>query len=122
MKKAKPRNGGTWTEARYWQQVRSHLRNGFRYWKPIAQCKEKARRPNRSENKRLKWEFQCKDCKQWFPDKQVQVDHIIEAGTLKCAEDLVGFLERLTAEGEEDYQLLCKPCHQTKTNKERKNK
>ena len=118
MTATKPRNGGTWTEARYWQAVRSSLRRGFRFWKPIADCKLAARRPNESENKRLRWEYQCNKCKVWHPDKNVQVDHVTPAGALKCDDDMVPFLHKLTTE--EGYQVLCKPCHQEKTNKERK--
>ena len=113
----KTRNGGTWSEAKYWGAVRSHLRRGFRYWKPISDVKMAARRPNQSNNKRLKWEFQCAECLDWFPDKQIQVDHITAVGSLKCSADLPGFLERLTPE--EGFQCLCKPCHQGKTNEER---
>jgi len=116
-KSIKPRNAGTWSEARYFQQIRSHLRNAFRYWKPITQCKLDARRPSQSENKRLKWEFQCNKCKEWHPSKNVQVDHRIPCGSLKCYDDVVPFIKRLTAE--EGYELLCKDCHQKKTNKER---
>lgn len=114
----KPRNGGTWTESRYWSQVRSHLRNAFRYWIPMKLCKEAARRPNESANKRLKWEYQCNHCKGWFPSTETQVDHIVPAGSLKCPEDIAPFLARLTTE--KGFQTLCKPCHNIKTQEEKK--
>ncbi len=112
------RNAATMTEAGYWGAVRSHLRRGFRYWKPIMKAKMAARRPYKGTNKRQKWESQCAHCKEWFKEKDVQVDHRIPVGSLRCPEDLAGFLERLTAE--EGYDVLCKPCHQVKTNEERK--
>ena len=111
------RNAGTWTEAAYWGAIRSHLRRGFRYWKPIMKTKLAARRPYEGPNKRQKWESQCAHCKEWFKDKDTQVDHIIPVGSLKCPGDLVGFLERLTCE--EGFQVLCTGCHQIKTNEER---
>ena len=114
----KPRNGGTWSDARYWKTVRSTLRRGFRWWKPIMDCKLAARRPSQSKNKRLKWESQCAICKKWFPEKETQRDHIVPCGPLNCEEDLLTFLRNLTTE--DGYQNLCKPCHQIKTNKERK--
>ena len=117
MKKSKPRNAGTLTESAYWSSVRSGLRRHFRYWKPMMEAKMKARRKNESENTRLKWEFQCKQCSDWFPDKQVEIDHIVPVGSLKCADDLAGFLERLTPE--DGFQVLCVSCHREKTNKER---
>lgn len=85
-------------------------------------CKLAARRPNQSDNKRLKWEYQCNHCKQWFPEKEIQVDHVIECGSLKSADDLVGFLERLTPEDVNAYQVLCKPCHKARTQEQRRKK
>jgi len=117
MRKPKTRNNGEWTEARYWQQVRSSLRRGFRYWKPIVQCKLDARRKYTGNNKRQKWEYQCKKCKKWFMEKEIQVDHIIPVGTLKCSDDIVSFLERLTTE--DGYQVLCNQCHNKKTKSEK---
>ena len=86
----------------------------------MQQAKVEARRKNQSENKRLSWEFQCKECTEWFPDKEVQIDHIVPVGSLRCAEDLIGFVERLTPE--DGFQVLCVPCHQIKTNAEREAK
>lgn len=83
----------------------------------MQQAKIDSRRKNQSDNKRLKWEFQCNSCKEWFPDKETQVDHIVPVGSLRCSEDLAGFVERLTPE--DGFQILCIPCHQQKTNKER---
>ncbi len=111
--KHKPRNNGEWSEARYWQQVRSSLRNGFRYWKPIIQCKNNSRRQYKGPNKRQKWEYQCNHCKKWFKGKDIQVDHILPVGSLKSNGDIIGFLKRLTVE--EGFQTLCKECHKKKT-------
>ena len=115
----KTRNAGTMTESAYWSKIRSVLRRGFMYWKPIQNVKNKAKRKSQSDNKRLKFEYQCAECKEWFPGKEVQVDHKIPVGSLKCGDDLKGFMERLTEEDESLYAVQCKPCHQAKTNKER---
>ena len=72
-----------------------------------------ARKPYSGPNKRQKWIYQCAHCKDWFKDKEIQVDHIIPVGTLRCYDDLVGFLKRLTPE--EGFQVLCKECHAKKT-------
>lgn len=83
-------------------------------WKPIREAFERARRPNQSSNARLKWEYQCADCKDWFPAKEVEIDHINEAGSLTCADDLPGFVERLFCEVD-GLQVLCTTCHNKKT-------
>lgn len=109
------RNNFTLTEAGFWGMIRSCLRNASRWWKPIAQCKLNSRRPYKGINKSQKWEYLCNHCENWFMEKEVQVDHIIDAGTLTRAEDLSGFVERLFCEVD-GFQCLCKPCHQIKTN------
>lgn len=115
---AKPRNAGTMTESAFWSFIRSALRQKSRWWKPITQCKLKARRPYKGPNKRQKFEYQCKQCEQWFPDKHVNVDHITPAGTLRCANDLPGFVERLFCEID-GLQVLCSKCHDKKTKQEK---
>lgn len=114
---SKHRNAGTQSEAAYWGSVRSALRRHFRYWKPATKAKVDARRPYNGDNKRQRWEYRCEKCNEWYADKETQIDHIIPVGSLRCGEDLVGFLERLTPES--GFQLMCKPCHQEKTNRER---
>src|SRR6056297_3398606 len=120
MKKDKPRNNGTMTESAYWGMVRSGLRRTFRFWKPMLEAKNKAKRKYKGKNKRQKWEYQCNKCKKWFKGVEVQIDHISPVGSLTCKEDLASFIERLTPE--KGFQVLCKECHKIKTNKERKNK
>ena len=118
--RTKPRGGGTLTEAQYWSKVRSALRKAFRWWPPAIEALEKAKRNSKSKNKRLKYEYQCSDCKKWFPRKDVEIDHTIPVGSLKCDEDLVGWLKRLTPETSDAYTIKCLACHRIKTNNERK--
>jgi 5-methylcytosine-specific restriction endonuclease McrA len=42
------------------------------------------------------------------------VDHIHPAGSLNCAADLPGFVERLFCE-QDNLQVLCESCHDEKT-------
>lgn len=96
--------------------IRSTLRRRSSYWKPAAKCLEASKRPFKGSG-RQKWEYQCNSCKKWWDRKSVAVDHIIPVGSLKCSDDLKGFVERLFIE--EGFQTLCKTCHQNKTNEER---
>jgi len=118
---ARTRNSGTLTESAYWSVVRSALRRAFRYWKPAQEAKTNARRAYKGKKKRQKWEYQCASCNEWFKEKEVQIDHIIAAGSLRCGDDLKGFLERLTPEKSSSYQILCKKCHKLKTKKDKDN-
>ncbi len=114
----KTRNAGTMTESAFWSFIRSALRQKSRWWKPISECKLKARRAYKGPNKRQKFEYQCKKCKKWFAEKNINVDHIKPAGSLNCAEDLPGFINRLFCE-QDNLQVLCTECHDKKTKLEK---
>ena len=106
------RAGGEWTEAAFWGFIRSGLRQMSRRWPPLVRhALTESRRKSKSENKRLKWEFQCHQCDAWFPRKEIEVDHIVPCGTLKSFSDLSVFAERLFCESE-GLRVLCLKCHQ----------
>jgi len=115
----KTRNAGTMTESAFWSFIRSALRQKSRWWKPITECKMKARRAYKGPNKRQKFEYLCNSCKTWFPEKQINVDHIVGAGSLNCGQDLPGFVDRLFCE-QDNLQVLCTTCHDHKTKLEKK--
>ena len=110
------RNGNTMTESQFFSKIRSVLRSGFRYWKPMQLALEAASRPSQSTNKRIKKEYQCNHCKKWYKRLDVEIDHKIECGSLITYEDIVPFIQRLTPENINAFQILCKPCHKIKTN------
>jgi len=109
------------SEAAFWSFIRSALRQKSRWWKPISICKLNARRDYTGPGKRQKYEYQCKKCKKWYPEKQINVDHIIPAGSLNCAQDVPLFVERLFCE-QDNLQVLCVTCHDKKTLKEKQSK
>lgn len=123
-KKERTRNNGTMTEAEFWGMIRSALRRRSMFWKPILQTKLDARRDSQSTtNKRIKYEYQCSKCSNWFPDKEIEVDHYEQPGSLRNSDDLKGFVERLFCE-KEGFRILCETCHRENTNlqiKRRKN-
>jgi 5-methylcytosine-specific restriction endonuclease McrA len=109
----------TMSESAFWSFIRSALRQKSRWWKPISIAKQKAKREYKGPNKRQKFEYQCNSCKGWYQEKLVNVDHIVPAGSLNCAEDLPGFVERLFCE-EKHLQVLCTICHNKKSIKDKK--
>jgi len=116
------RNANTLTESMFWSKIRSALRQAFQYWKPMQQALDNASRPSKSANKALKKEYTCKECSEWFPRKEVHIDHIEECGSLKSFDDIQGFIERLTIEDVNGFQVLCKPCHYKKSKETRNEK
>ena len=58
--------------------------------------------------------FGCNNCKGFFPQKEVEVDHITPIGLKKDFEEWV--IELLMG----DRQVLCKRCHKKKTKKDQK--
>lgn len=116
---ARTRNAGTMTESAFWSFIRAALRQKSRWWKPISQAKAKSRRTYKGPNKRQRYEYQCNQCKLWFPEKKINVDHIEPVGALNSSADLPGFVERLFCEID-NLQVLCESCHNVKTKNEKK--
>lgn len=114
----KTRNAGTMTESAFWSFIRSALRQKSRWWKPVTECKQKARRKYSGPGKRQKFEYQCSICMAFYPEKDINVDHIVPAGSLNTAGDLPGFVERLFCEID-NLQVLCATCHNKKTQHEK---
>ena len=108
------RASGTWTEARYFGFIRSALRSAFQKYPVKYHAKKRAMRDT-EEGAR----YECAACNELFRSGEVQVDHVVPCGSLKTYEDLPQFVERMFCEVD-GFQVLCKPCHQTKTNEERK--
>lgn len=121
-----------WTEARFWGFIRSGLRQmASRYPVKFAVLAAAQRGtaalgapytgkgPKQGMNRVVK-AYECNECKQLFKQKDVQVDHIVPAGTLKSYEDVSGFTERLFC-GPEGMQILCTTCHNIKTKMEKEN-
>lgn len=121
MTVAKPRAGGIWTEARYWGFIRSNLRRAWIKWPCRSQVLHASKRPSQLTDKRTKFEYQCAICEGWNKGKNVQVDHITPCGSLRTKEDLASFVTTLYCEAD-NLRVLCKPCHHTITQEERKKK
>lgn len=105
------RNANTLTEAEFWSKIRNALRNISRFWKPGAIAKAKAKRPYTGKNPRQKVEYVCNRCQKGFPTTAVQIHHSVECGSLRCYDDLPGFVERMFSENVHEYEILCTTCH-----------
>ena len=113
-------NGGTWTIGRFNSFITSLLRSGSRRWPPKYQILNEAKTEKKINPKsgRLAQFYQCNKCKQEYPAKEIQVDHITPIGYDKSWDEFINglFCER------ENLQALCTNCHLEKTKLERKNK
>lgn len=110
----KPYNSGTMTKSAFFSMIRSSLRKASRWWKPVQQCKDEAKRKYNGVNKKQRWEYKCAKCNNYFKDKDISVDHIIECGSLNNFDDIGDFCKRLFVEAN-GLQVLCKQCHDEKT-------
>lgn len=117
----KKRNGGEWTEARFRSFVTSALRAASRRWPPKYAALKAAfvgRKVNAKTGK-MAMHYKCAACKKQFVAVDVQVDHISPVVDPKkgfVSWDV--FIERMFVEIEK-LQVLCKPCHKIKTDKEK---
>jgi 5-methylcytosine-specific restriction endonuclease McrA len=117
-----------WTTSRFWSFIRGALRAKFRSWPEKYKAKAAASEACRTgtyktgrhagEPKYTTY-YKCAVCEEHFRDKDIEVDHMIQAGSLKCKEDLAGFVDRMFCSAEH-LQVVCKPCHKIKTAEERK--
>ncbi len=82
------------------------------------ECLKANRRKYDGPNKRQRFEHQCNECKQWFKQDEVQIDHINPCGSFLelTPECIGGFVYRLF---EGSLQKLCGECHKKKTKQER---
>lgn len=110
-------NGGAWTAARFNSFVKSALRAASRRWPPKYECLSEACTGPQINVKtgRVAKHYKCNECLLAFPAKDVQVDHIsplIDPSKGFTSWDEV--INNMFCE-KENLQVLCKPCHLSKT-------
>ena len=119
--KDKPYNDGTWTEGRFNSFIKSTLRSGSQRWPPKYKALNEAKRGKKINEKsgRLAEHYNCAACRNDFPAKDIQVDHIHPV-----IDPRIGFttwddvIKRMFCE-QEDFQILCRECHKEKTKSEK---
>ncbi len=109
-----------WTESYILSRIRATLRKLSMQMPAIRLLKLANRRPYSGLNRQQKFEYKCAHCGGWFPEKEIAVDHIVPAGSLKSFEDVGPFAQRLLFCGPEGLQILCDKDHNDKTQAERK--
>ena len=114
-------NNGKWTQARFDSFIKSALRSASQRWPPkfnaLADAK-KGKRINLASG-RLAEHYACAVCKNEFPAKEIQVDHIhpvIDPTRGFISWDEV--VKRMFCE-KGDFQILCRQCHSKKSTVER---
>jgi len=115
-------NGGNWTLGRFNSFITSTLRAGARRWQPKYDTLNAAKTEKKINvsSGRMAQHFKCSLCKEEFPAKSMEVDHILPA-----VDPIVGFttwdefINRLFCEAD-NLQAICKACHKIKSSTERK--
>ena len=118
------------TDAAFFGKIRSMLRKEWRHSQPYRDAIKRAKKPYMGKGRR-KFSIACEQCGKEYAMKErievesatkgkmkevlaYQIDHKIDAGSLKSFDDLSGFAERLFCYPDE-LQVLCYFCHKVKT-------
>lgn len=75
--------------------------------------------PDMNPKTRTKWLIDCEMCGNTFKLTDVQVDHKKGEHSLLCFDDIVPFAQSILGVTHDDLQILCIPCHETRTYSER---
>jgi 5-methylcytosine-specific restriction endonuclease McrA len=109
-----------WTQARVRSFIVSGLRAASQRWPPKFEAKNEAFvgiKINEKTGRKAK-HYKCAHCKKDFPSTEIDVDHIIPVVDPKTGfTTWDSFIQRLFCV-KENFQILCKSCHKTKTKKE----
>jgi len=110
-----------WTEKFILSRIRATLRRLSMQMPAIRECRLRARRPYTAGlNPRLRYEYECALCKNWFPEKETQVDHVEPAGSLQSFDDVGPFARRLFSPSQAGLRCLCLSCHNRVTQEQRR--
>ena len=117
---SKLRNNGEWTPARRKAFIVSVLRSGTRKYPPkyLTLSSAKTDKKVNTKTNRIAQHFLCAECRNDFPAKEVQVDHINPVVGVNGFTTWDSYIENLFCD-EENLQVLCLECHGRKTKLER---
>jgi 5-methylcytosine-specific restriction endonuclease McrA len=112
--------------------ITSQLRRLSLRWPPRGKVLKASRRelPRKIKKdgtpfKKPNYEYQCNVCKEWFRSSDTQLDHIEpvvdpKAETTLSEEEFIGKFAVGLLCYEENFQVICHPCHDEKTKNEQK--
>lgn len=112
-----------WSEARYRTFIRSAIRAATMKWPPAQHAWRLVQRKSQLPDKRVKFEYQCNTCNNWFMRKDCENNHIVPSGVMMVGMDhttIGDYIDRLLSDVH-GYEILCKPCHKLKTDEQRDN-
>lgn len=96
------------------------IRNVHRFWEGKKEAKNAAKvkveiGKFKNGNPKFKNHFKCASCEQLFLEEDVQVDHIDPVIDIDLGwQGWDVFIERMFVSADK-YQILCKPCHDIKS-------
>lgn len=112
-------NNGEWTQAKFNSFIKSALRSASVRWPPRFQKVKEAsvgKKINIASG-RMAEHFTCNKCKQEFPRKEVEANHIIPVVPVSGFDNWDGVISRMYCE-KDGFEVLCKPCHKLVTKEE----
>lgn len=119
LKEVKTYNGGNWTQARYNSFVKGALRSASKRWPPKYTVLNEAcigQKINTTSGRLAKF-YTCNECKEAFPAKLVEVNHIIPVIPITGFDNWDSVIKRMFCE-KEDLEVVCKICHKAITKQE----
>ena len=115
----KPYNDGQWTQARFDSFIKSALRSASVRWPPRYTVLREACVGTKVNVKsgRMAKHYKCNRCREEFPAKDVQVNHIIPVVPIEGFTSWDDTIKRMFCE-KDKLEVLCIPCHKTITKQE----
>ena len=112
-------NSDQWTQARFNSFIKSSLRTASVRWPPRYEALNDAFVGKKTNEKtgRLAKHFECNKCHGEFPQKEVEVNHIIAVVPVEGFDNWTNVIDRLFCE-KSGLEVLCKPCHKEVTQEE----
>lgn len=109
-----------WTQARFNSFVKSALRSASRRWPPKYECLNEACvgvKKNKSTGRMAK-HFKCNRCKKHFPQKEVEVNHIVPVVPITGFDSWDEVIKRMYC-SKDLLEVVCIACHREISKMER---